>query len=359
MLCSADENPSITDEIRKNIIELMKIKEESMRYPDMRKEKGEWGMPKNEQAILEIGTFGKQSEKIIQEIGEQLKNFDRNEIDQLAVEDFDFKIIQWAMDYRDRKEEYERFARYYVNTPGGEGVDDLVEYYLIPLMGKVDQEFIDERRANRATPQATYPHPVMEEDSVEKNRIIMEYHFFMPPTGFGFTRDEYRPNLTMALHSLGDWEKSFLVMKKDLDAAILNEPKQHENNRKDKNQGNYHSLIFFLRSPSLISFRKLSSPMLQPKVSERMKKYVEIHFGWLLSEEEGLKLYGEWQNHANRTWDLPEERALAEWIKQMPTPKVMPEPGEDRPHDPNDPNDPFGPPPPKRDGFGEDDLSPE
>lgn len=315
-----------------------------MKYPYMRREKGTWSSFEYEKMLEEIGRLGKQSENIVIKIGEKTSIFDRRQIDTLALRYFDFKVIQWAMDFKDRREEYERFANYYVDKPSFE---EAPGYFFRPYKNekRANPHVVLKEPRNYVPRIGTWtPNAVDLQDRTEANRLILEYHFFIPPSGRAFENDFYRSNLTDALLSLEDIQNSIIVFEKDLEIIVNLQENEGMGEIFAKWKPAGSAVNFLFRTPSLPSYRVLAKYF--------NNSVVQDHFDHLASfwsdnpkakDDQVHRIFREWQLLTEHKWDTPEEIALAKWLKSIPAPRepIVPT-GE------FDPNDPFSqvPPPP-------------
>jgi hypothetical protein len=186
----------------------LEIKRAAMRLPGMRSENGKLG--------LDV-------ERALHELSRRLSAEEREAAKIHADSDLRAKIAVWAIDREERKEEYDRFAKYYVNRPA---LEEAMDYFWRQEKKRMVAAGIDPDNPPphidiiMPRPGTWEPNPVDEEDRKEEFRLVLEYCFYMPPAGRRFDRDDYRPILSDALLSLPSPMRSLPVFASDAQMAL-------------------------------------------------------------------------------------------------------------------------------------------
>ncbi len=165
---------------------------------------------------------------------------------------------------------------------------------------------------------------------MEKNRFMMEYTYFMPPTGKMFDHNNSRPNISDAIRSLGETSKSYVVFEADLIFFL-----ECYKNGIDTNsqlplmyQGtpmNGECIRSIFMIPNESSLELLSMIHSIPHLS----KYVEGHIGfywksimpYLNNENEVRENHAAWIALAKQEWKEPEQQEFARVLLSIPAPK--------------------------------------
>lgn len=287
--------------------EILKIKEEAMAFPSMRSEDG---------------IIGKRTEKLIDELGKLITEASLIlQLEEREGEDIKAKIALWAVDQKKRPEEYKRFAKYYVNKPSW---DEAAEYFSrVPMRQPVDPFAVPKKPGDYVPrPGAWSPNLVDEEDQKEKFRLILEYCFFVPPTGIRFDNDLYRINMISALLALDHHEKSLVVMASDAEMALFAENRHGEDKKRTSNS--YVPLRFMARVNTDRSFVLISKIRTNGMAEEK----IQIVFKDLWKDQyvvekfqESKKSFDAWQAIAEKSREAPEQRQFAEWLRSFDPPK--------------------------------------
>lgn len=331
-ILAAEEPLDLSGPVEAKITEILKVKEEAMQFSSMRSKDG---------------VLGKRTESLMNELGEMI--IDPELIRKLQMregEDMSAKIALWSVDRKNRPDEYNRFSKYYVNKPMD---DELIEYFSRPLLKQDPDPFAEPRESSSYIPRpgTWYPNPVDEEDQVEKNRLIMEYCYFMPPTGEAFDHDIWRGQLSKALCGMAGFEKTFIVWKVDLKMTLDAPPTDAERTRGAV--GNvYGSIQPFVDIASRDSLKVLAGHWDDTRARKAMEWQL-LQSWWPLKPqpldesryEEAKKRYDAWQALAREKWETPHEKSFAEWLLAQPAPPIPPPPQYA-----DGPNDPFLPPRP-------------
>lgn len=304
-ILSAEELQDWPEPLESKIEEILKIKEEAMNLPFLRSDDG---------------VLGKRAEALMSEIGEMIKDPELiQKLKKRQGDDIMAKISLWAIDRRSRPDEYKRFAEYYVNEPVGR--EEVVKYFSRTINGTnfepdpfaepVDRENVIPR------PGTWRPNPVDEEDQKDVFRLILEYSFYMPPSGRGFDNDESRGHLAAALLAIGNCEKSMVVMASDAQIAVKAEVQFGNENVKLYNS--YASLGFLTRIATKESFAALSRIGTNGLAGKRIESSFKRTWSdpALGSEHPtSWKLFEAWQDIATKDWVTPEDGSFAAWLKK-------------------------------------------
>ena len=312
---------SLPKEVEQEISKIVKIKTSAMSFPSMRSVNGE---------------LGKQAEVSMDRLGAMLT--DEALIQQIRAHetgDIRAKIALWAVDRKVRPEEYRRFPKFYVNKPPD---DEAGEYFYRPHRKEAHNPNAPKYEPNHYIPRAGawLPNEIDKEDRVEENRLIMEYHFFIPPTGQQFDRDWYRGFIADGLCSLNETSKSLVVMIKDAEISIASKVSNEEIPPSDRNEA--APLSVMARTATEDSFRALSEFW----KNERERKTIQFIYLRLWpthrmvgDSPDAERKYDIWQELAKRDWVKPAEKEFATWLKTVPSPKPA--------QYTDDPNNPFLP----------------
>jgi hypothetical protein len=301
-------NIKIPEELDQLISQAIAIKMESMKHPTPRKD----------------NTFSNSFANIMNKIGEtEIENFIFEEIIKHQKNDVRLKIIVWAKDRNNRKEEYNRFAKSYVNEPLTQ--DDLVLIWQAKYPG---DKITEEHRKDLLTVRYTDPCRVPKEELVEKNRAMIEYHFYAPFTRSGNVSDfrvQYvKPSLLEALLKLGDREKSHIMLMHCVNTAIEAESVIGENfNKKEISD----ALSVFTSYPDQTSFQFISqhwqNDFFRECVTDKFSQFSEERYSTTMQGKK-VYIYDEWQVLAAKEWDHANEKAFAEWLKKLAAPPEPP-----------------------------------
>lgn len=314
----------LPDDLNQMISDAMKIKRDAMEFPAMRSQEGILG-DKFSKIIDAIGSYPMDAEFV-------------GNSEKLKDSDISAKIIFWALDRKKRRNEYDRFEKFYVNQPTTN--EDKIDHF---LRSYPEIEKTDEAMRNALLIRFIDANPVTASDAVEVNRSILEYFYFSPPTGKAFHNDIWRGNLNQALYKLGDFDKSFIVWEVDLQTT-LNAPPTHAERTRGATGNVYGAIQPFVDITSQNSLKVLASHwdgeraqkatkwLFQNCWEERQSRFDEVTY------IEAKKHYDAWMTLAREDWKTPGEKAFAEWLKQQAPPKAPPPPKYA-----DDPNDPFLP----------------
>lgn len=296
------------------VTEVMDIKTAAMKLPAMRSEDG---------------VLGKQVEGLMDQIAKMAGNDLLKQAERAQQDDIRAKIILWARDRQKRPEEYRRFAKWYVNRPIDK--EAVTEYFYRPWKDISDPPFPDVNPTPESftpRPGTWAPHPIDKEDVVEANRLLMEYCFFMPPTGKAFDNEDGRYHLVIALISLGETAKSYGVFVKDTDIwfECFKDMKETSDRQLERAlRTNLSGLSALRRLPCETSFKKLGRYSLVPLV--RLK--IANGFGNLrgslrlaieTDETKYETLYRKWMSLAKEDWEKPEEVEFARLVTESMKP---------------------------------------
>lgn len=288
------------------IEEILKIKKEAMKVPSMRSENG---------------VHGKRSETLIAEIGEMIT--EPEWIQKLKARegnDIRAKIALWAIDRKNRPDEYNRFAKYYVNEPEG---NEVIAYFRRNPQGFVSDPdpFAGPERPENSIPRpGTWsPNPVDDEDQKEEFRLILEYHYFIPPTGKQFDRDYYRGQISTALKNIGNYSKSLITWITD---AKLAAKAADDSQLTEFPRGNSTAFVILTSIDSPESFSALALFWKNGLSKGIITKYFERKFGAVNTPDSNpdLKGYNSWIGLAKRASLSVDEREFAKWLLSLDPP---------------------------------------
>lgn len=311
-LAQDDAKPKWPERAEVKIEELLEIKRVAMRLPGMRSPEGE---------------LGRRAEAVMAEIGKLVSDLDLiNELEKIETKDIRAKIALWAVVRLKRPEDFARFAEHYVNFPHP---DKAADYYYLYQKDVPRQEGI--------FPRVLSVWPVNESDRIEANRRIIEYCYFMPPTGWKFTRDTYRSNMGDALLNMANMERSLIVLIADAD-AYANAMQYVEDNSDSDNIERYRmnsqSVHFLSLLPAPESFSELSILYRASGPRAIIMDIFKDIWGrgyWTFSLDADLKAHHDkWMVLANDDWSEPHKVEFARWLKTVPL-KDPPEINPDNP----------------------------
>ena len=202
-LCQAAEPEPLrlSEPLSGLVSKVIEIKTEAMKLPGMRSEDGK---------------LGKQVEAVMDQIAELASEEIAKQAQLTQDDDIQAKIILWAQDRKKRPAVYERFAKLYLNRPVNQ--KDAIEYFYRPWKN-VGHPFSTTPPTPESfvpRPGTWTPHPIDKEDVIEVNRYVMEYCYFMPPTGRAFDFDSSRSYVSEAILSLMDHDKSYIIFENKL-----------------------------------------------------------------------------------------------------------------------------------------------
>ena len=346
---------------REKVDSLLEIKVEAMGMPSTRSLEGE---------------LGRRAESLMDQLGPLVS--DDSDFDAILQingdQDIRARIALWAADRQRRPDEYSRFANWYVNYPDmmypREGIplepdvarmafDEFVEYFYRPHRNRYRPDFLPEREPRLFVPRhrdLSRPNPVDADDMVARNRYILEYCFFMPPTGRAFGFDTHRAQLAHALLNTVSPEQSIVVFHADADLhtfeiTVDREVPGHWFGRDGgAHVRNDESYWFLMNLPVERSFRVLSELSMDgPKRDFIRESFANawdhgagrrnwrwsssIQFPW--NDEARLPHHAAWLELAGQDWETYHEKDFAEWIRAQRVKETPP------PVNPAPP--PFGP----------------
>lgn len=322
------DDPAIfTGALEQSIGRVLATKTKAMKLPSMRSEGGE---------------FAKEAELELKEVAEQASKNERlTEIKKLENNDIRAKVVVWALDRAERPEIYKRFAKYYIDSPSKNEARD---YFDRPFVKAGKDIGLPKELTENRIPIIWSPNPVDAQDRIEDYRLVMEYCFFMPPSGNGFARDYGRRQMADVLLALGSKDRSQGVFIADagifLSSHIPWNP-QDENSPKYHNDlgGNSEGLLALVNIPTRTTFKALTvfqvNPLGKTLIHEIMNKALGETPERSLYESNKLR-YDEWKKIAEQDWDSPEEKKFAYWLQSI----APPTPSKEVPRS-NDPSDPF------------------
>lgn len=287
----------------------IEIKTEAMKLPAMRSEEGKLG-------------------KKVENLMDQIANLADEEITKQAQQtqdhDIQAKIILWAKDREKRPAEYERFAKLYLNRPANE---DAVVYFYRPWQN-VGHPLSDTPPTPESfvpRPGTWTPHPIDEDDVIEANRYVMEYCFFMPPTGDSFNNEHSRYHLMNSLLSLKMVSKSYEVFKVDSDICfevtkdieIPTSPTCSESSNRD----GWFAMIL---NPSRLSYERLSKYCTRPYGKHWIEKSFTYFWGTPKYDNgRAFNNHQEWIKLAKQEWTEIHQQNFAKFLLSRPTPEQL------------------------------------
>jgi hypothetical protein len=293
---------------------ILALKTEAMKLPSMRSENG---------------VLGKQVGALMDEIAEASTEAEMRSAQKVATENIRAKIVLWAADRKARLAEYEHFAKEYLNRPKNDA--EAMEYFYREDPYALSDPFAGNVKPKWPPRDGTWaPHPVSKEDAAEKNRLMMEYSYFMPPKGRMFDHNNSRANISDAIRSLGNISNSYIIFETDINilhkiykSGIENSPELPL-----KYQGkpmNVECIRSVVMIPDERSFKLLSITYSNPHLSQ----YVESHIGfywksimaYLNNENEVKANHAAWIALAKQEWKEPEQQEFARLLLSIPPPK--------------------------------------
>jgi hypothetical protein len=287
------------------IDKILELKTEAMKLPGMRSEDG---------------VLGKQVEALMDEIAQATTEEEMLNAEKVAMENIRAKIVLWAKDRKARPADYEHFAKEYLNRPKNDA-EAMVYFYRDDPNAEVDP-FADNIKP-KWPPRRWIPRPVPEEEAVEKNRLLLEYLYFMPPIAKAFDDDESRRNFLAAILKMNNVDESYFVFFED--AKIWYEIVKHrpveEVYSRRREQSNWVGSTAMILLP-----RSTSSQMLSKYYSTPFtKSYLEgtLDFIWVLAGHDVVrarKNHEEWQKLAKLDWSDPNDVRFSAFILSIPTP---------------------------------------
>jgi hypothetical protein len=292
--------------IDKKIEEILRIKKEAMHFPSMRSENG---------------VLGRRSQALMDELGAMIT--DPELISKLQANegrDIKAKIALWASDRKERPDEYARFAKYYVNEPEG---DEVIAYFWRKPQGFVTDPdpFAGPERPENSVPRpGTWsPNPVDDEDQKEEFRLILEYHYFVPPTGKQFDRDYYLGQISTALQNIGNYSKSLIVWITDARLAIK---AAGDSQLTEFPKGNSTAFVILTSIDSPESFSALALFWKNGLSKGIITKCFERKFGVVNTADSNpdLKEYNSWIGLAKLASLSVDEREFAKWLLSLDPP---------------------------------------
>ncbi len=290
------------------IEEILKIKTEAMHFPSMRSENG---------------VLGRRSQALMNELGAIINDPELiSKIEANEGGDIKAKIALWAYDRKKRPDEYARFAKYYVNEPSR---DEAADYYRrIHLKSKrkygddpfspapKDADFIPR-------PGTWIPNPVDDEDQKEEFRLILEYHYFIPPTGKQFDGDYYRGQISTALKNVGNYSKSLITWITDAKLAI---EAVGNSQLTEFPRGNSTAIVILTSIDSPESFAALALFWKNGLCKGIITEYFERKFGIVNTPDSNpdLKAYNSWIGLAKRSLLSTDEQEFSKWLLSLEPP---------------------------------------
>lgn len=321
-MCHAGEPESLRlpEPLSGLVSKVIEIKTEAMKLPGMRSEDGK---------------LGRQVEGIMDQIAELASEEIAKQAQLTQDHDIRAKIILWAQDRKKRPAEYERFAKFYMNRPASR--KDAIEYFYRPWKN-AGHPFSDTPPTPESfvpRPGTWTPHPIDKEDVIEANRHVMEYCFFMPPTGRAFNFDSSRSNISEAILSLMNHDKYHLIFEKDLEIWFENwKSNPSLNNDSDDRDShgftNQEALRAIRSLPNHSSFKQLSNYASVAPIKELIRtdfqRYWELAAISSDRAEQIASNYQTWIGLAKQNWPKPEEREFALLLLSIPLPQQATKP---------------------------------
>jgi hypothetical protein len=297
------------------------------------------------------GEYGKKAEALMDEIAKAITDPALiARLGELEATDIKAKIALWAVDRAKRPEEYKRFAKWYVNKPPS---GEAKEYFARVQMKPSDEP--DPLDPNPTGPVATIdtprpgtwrPDPVDWEDQTEANRLIIEYCYFMPPTGRNFDADLYPAHMWWALHKINSLPRSRVIFTELARLALPIYPTTKAGPKEGKGPA-YHHIFVLSHIPEPESFKALSACFAHPRAGDEVREIFANRWNetsnFLANQhrdgrnarktdeqiEKDIRECREgWIALAKRPWKTEPEKAFAHFILSMPEPKPRQKPLE-------------------------------
>jgi hypothetical protein len=286
------------------------------------------------------GEYGKKAEALMDEIAKAITEPALiARLGELEGTDIKAKIALWAVDLAKRPEEYKRFAKWYVNRPLPE---ESAEYY-----GRVQNRPPDEPdpfgtpAESNVSSRTSAPDPVDWEDQTEANRHIIEYCYFMPPTGDKFHKDIYCDHMWWALHKIDSLDKSLVIFTESVRLHLPIYPTTKAGPKEGKGPA-YHHIFVLSHIPDPESFKALSACFAHPRAGDEvretfMNRWQETS-NFLVNQyrdgmnarktveqiEKDIRECREgWIALAKRPWETEPEKAFAQFILSLPEPPPL------------------------------------
>ncbi len=304
-ILTAEEPLDWPEAVDSKFEEILNTKKAAMNFPSMRSENG---------------VLGKRIETLMGELGRMIADSALiRRIEAREGQDIKAKIALWAVDLRNRPEDYKRFAKYYVNRPIGKA--NVIEYFNRNPQGVPSEPdpFAGPDMPENSVPRpGTWsPNPIDKADQCDKFRLILEYHFFMPPTGQSFDQDYYRGSISRSLKDINNIEKSLIIWITDAQLAVeaikLSQLESFP-------IGNATSIVSLSDIPSAASYSTLAG-LWQFQISKDViSKYFEKKFGGMMtpdSNQPDLVKYNRWKELAQRPTEIPSEQRFSSWILSL------------------------------------------
>jgi hypothetical protein len=307
-ILTAEEPLKFQEPVAAKITEILEIKREAMKFPSMRSEHG---------------VLGKRSETLMAEIGEMITELEWiQKLKAREGNDIRAKIALWAVDRKNRPDEYKRFAKYYVNKPEG---NEVIEYFrrnpqgFVPDPDPFTGPDIPENSIPR--PGTWRPTPVDDEDQKEEFRLVLEYHYFIPPTGERFDRESYRAHLAKAIRFLDNSSRSLIVFIEDGKIAIKS---ISGNSAPSFPQGCDHSFVSLSLIASPESFSAISDFWnFEPSkkvIINFLTLYLNEEWEWYGSYPGTKKIYDDWIDLAKKSSEKSNDQGFGKWLQFFESP---------------------------------------
>ena len=292
------------------IDKILEIKNEAMKLPGMRSENG---------------ILGIRVEALIDEIAEATTEEEMRSAEKVATKNIHAKFILWAADRKARPGDYEYFAKEYLNRPRND--EEAMEYFYREDSNALIDPFADNNIPKWPPRDGTWaPHDVSKEDAVEKNRLMMEYSYFMPPTGRDFDHKGTRNNIAKALRMLGTIDRSYVVFSSDWHIWKKLYQTQLEKSPTQEIVLQNQLAIGSLRDiPSVTSFHLLSEGMvpgtIKGAIRYQFENYWELAFTFRDIRDEIFGNHAVWIELAQQEWKKPEQQEFARLLLSISVPK--------------------------------------
>jgi hypothetical protein len=172
----------------------------------------------------------------------------------------------------------------------------------------------------------------------------LEYCYFSPPSGRRFDSDHFRHNLSGAIIGMNDSNASLAFFFEDFKSSMDGYRASGAGGKAVELNGAL-SIYSMVQIDSVPAFKLLANlwgdntaRIVISGVFQKVFSGLNEFFSSEDNHDAARKHYDAWMMLANHSWDAPNEKSLAEWLKKQPG-LVEPPPSEYT----DDPTNPFLP----------------